>query len=245
MILAPRHLARVAAQVDPADAVVLAQFGAAQAGEKAFRLIGACFIRAVGQRVVDDLDRELGAKLVPTDTLVGMDGAALLDAGLDEVHRGGFRLEHGGQGSSVALADGDHDLTFAGLVLGKATVLAVFRADVAADVAAINFDHSPGTADSGALHLRRHRLAELVAQDECRLVGHVEIAAELQGVDALHRVHEDHDGRHVVPDMELVVGEQRAAGRAEVASASLAAIARGGATGHVVGDRAFAVRAER
>lgn len=88
-------------------------------------------------------------------------------------------------------------------------------------MAAVHLHDGASAADCGAL--RRHRLAELVAQDEGRLVGHVEIAAELQGVDALHRVHEDHDGRHVVPDMELVVGEQRTAGRAEVAPASLAA----------------------
>lgn len=98
--------------------LMLAEFGAAQAGEEAFRLIGAGFIHAVGQRLVDDLDRELGAELVPTDPLVGVGGAALFDAGLDEVRRGGFRLEHDGQGAPVALANGDHHLALAGLVLG-------------------------------------------------------------------------------------------------------------------------------
>lgn len=114
VILAPCHLASIAAQVDPADAVMLAEFGAAQAEEEAICPIGAGLIRAVSQRVVDHLARELGAQLVPTDPFVRVDGATLPNARLDEVHRSSFRLKHGDQGASVALMDGNHDFAFAG-----------------------------------------------------------------------------------------------------------------------------------
>lgn len=105
MLVAPSHLANVAAQVDAADVMMLAEFGPAQAGEEAFSLIGAGIFRAVGQRVVDHLDRELGAELFPTLGFVGMDGAALLDARLDKVHRSVFQLEHGSQGTTVPLTE--------------------------------------------------------------------------------------------------------------------------------------------
>ena len=47
VVLTPRHLASIAGEVN-ADAVMLADLGAAKAGEVAFRLVGACVL--IGER---------------------------------------------------------------------------------------------------------------------------------------------------------------------------------------------------
>lgn len=249
VIFPPRHFGGIPAQVHAADAVMLAPLSTAQTGEEAFRLIGAGIVSAVSLRVVDNLHGVLGAESFPTLGFIGVNDGALFDAGLDEADRCVFRLEHGGKGASAPLAGGNHHLALAGLVHGKATVLTVFlavlRADVTADVAAVNLDRFTGPTDRDALHFGRQCFAELVSQYEGRLVRDIQIAAKLQGADALDGVHENHDRGHVVPDRQLVVGEQRARRGAEVAAARLAAVARRGAPGDIVANRAFAVRANR
>lgn len=180
---------------------------------------------------------------------ISVDYGALFEAGLDEADRGVFRLEHGSKGASAALTGVNHPLALAGLVLGKATVLTVFlavlRTDVTADVAAVNFNRFTGLADHDDPHLGRQCFAKLVGQHEGRLIQHVQIAAKLQGADALDGVHENDDCGHVIPDRQLVVGEQGARGWAEIAAAHLAAVARRGATGDIVANRAFTMQANR
>ena len=80
-------------------------------------------------------------------------------------------------------------------------------------------------------------------QDERRLVLHVQVTPELQGADALHRIHEDGGGGEVVADRELAAGEDGPAGDAELVVARLALPDAPGRVG--VDRRALAARAER
>ena len=122
----------------------------------------------------------------------------------------------------MALAHDDHDAALAGLVLGQPPVLAlglvVLLPDRAADIAAVDFDLALGHA----VLVGRHHLAQLVRQHEGRLVLHVEVTAELQGRDALDRVHEDGDGQKVGLHRQLAAGEDRAAGDGELMDTRLA-----------------------
>lgn len=63
-------------------------------------------------------------------------------------------------------------------------------------------------------------------ENECTLVGNTQVAAERQRRLALYFVAEDRDGSEVAAQGQLVAGEQRAAGDAEILFAATAAIAR-------------------
>lgn len=89
----------------------------------------------------------------------------------------------------------------------------------------------------------RHRLAQLVGQHEGRLVGDVEVAAELQSADALGGIGEDRDRHQVVADRQLAAVEGRAAGDAELPQAALAFEQAAGA--ELVSGTAAAMRAHR
>jgi hypothetical protein len=108
-------------------------------------------------------------------------------------------------------------------VLGQPPVLPVLPPvllpDAPADVAAVDLDVPAGPV--GGL-VGGHRLAQLVRQDEGRLVRHVQVAAELQGADALGSVDEDGDGHQVVAHRQLAGVEGGAAGDAELPPARLA-----------------------
>ncbi len=65
VVLPPRHLRRVEAQVSPADMVVLADLGAAQAGKEALGLVGASAVQAETLRVV------LGAGVAALAWMIG------------------------------------------------------------------------------------------------------------------------------------------------------------------------------
>lgn len=77
--------------------------------------------------------------------------------------------------AAVAGADDDDALALAGLIDLKATIAAVLahvgRLDVAAELAAVDFNFLAGAADNAALHFFRHRFAQLVQQDEGGLGG--------------------------------------------------------------------------
>ena len=249
VIFPPRHFASVTGQVDAADVVVLAEFGAAQPGEEAFRHVGAGFVQAVGFTVVDAVHGELANQPVPGLGFVGVNRGALGDAGLDEIRSVGFVLEHVGDGAPVTLADRHHHAALAVLVLGKAAVLAVLllvgRLDVATDIAAVDFHLFPFATHDDAAHLGRHGFPELVAEDEGRLVLDVQIAAHLKGADALGRVDEEDDGRQVIADRQLVIREQGTAGRGEVLPAVAATITRATVPGSAVAGERATVRANR
>ena len=82
-----------------------------------------------------------------------------------------------------------------------------------------------------------HHLAELVAKDECRLVGKAKLAAHRQHTLALHFVAKKQDREEVGPQAELVRGEQRSARDAEIFSAVLAAKARRAVRAPAIIDR--------
>jgi len=111
---------------------------------------------------------------------------------------------------------------------------------VSAEESAVHFDHS----GQPALHLlSRHRLTQLVGQDEGRFVLSTKITAKLQNRDALDRVHENRGRGEVVADRQLAAGEDRPAGDAELVSALFAFPKT--ARGHGVDGCALATRAER
>lgn len=64
-------------------------------------------------------------------------------------------------------------------------------------------------------------LPQLVRQDKCGFVLHVQIAPELESRDAFDRVHEDGDRGEIVTDRQLPVGEDCPAGDAELVKAAL------------------------
>ena len=91
--------------------------------------------------------------------------------------------------------------------------------------------------------LRADGLAELVSQDKGCLVLDIQVTAELEGGNALDRVHEDRDGSQIVPHRQLTAGEDGSAGDAELV---IARLALPDATGCVAIDfDAAATRAER
>jgi hypothetical protein len=67
---------------------------------------------------------------------------------------------------------------------------------IAAEIGAINFDVA---GHHGTDILGRHRLAQLVGQNESCLVLDVQIAAQLEGGHAFGTVAEDGDGQQVIP----------------------------------------------
>src|ERR1700682_4554194 len=71
--------------------------------------------------------------------------------------------------------DDDHDLALAVLIFGKATINALLfqvgGLDVAAEIFAVDFSRLAFIADNAAFHFLSHGFAQLVQQNECRLVG--------------------------------------------------------------------------
>src|SRR5690606_33905668 len=133
-----------------------------------------------------------------------------------------FGFVHGdkGTGAALALAKRDHDAALAGLVFGKTTVDTIFgkvrRADMAAEVCAVDLDFAVQLVVG---NLSGQSLAQLVSQNERRLILDVQIAAELQGAEALNGVDEDADGSDQINERHLARGEDRPAGDAELAVA--------------------------
>lgn len=83
-ILTPGDFAGILVQVGAGDMMMLAEFGAAETGKVAFRLIGAGSIRAVGAPVVDPPHLVPCVQVVPGTRFVGMDRAAPGDALSDD-----------------------------------------------------------------------------------------------------------------------------------------------------------------
>jgi hypothetical protein len=108
------------------------------------------------------------------------------------------------QGTAKDLAGDNHDLAPAGLFLSRAAVgtigLAVRLFDLAAEIGAVDRDFAGQLGFVRIVYFRAHRLAQLVRQDERRLVLAIEVAAEVQGGVAFGAVDEDRDGGEVVAD---------------------------------------------
>ena len=86
-------------------------------------------------------------------------------------------------GTAKAFAQGDHNATCAGLVLGKATVNALFlhvvRANVTAEICTVDFNFA--VQFFAGVDFSSDGFAQLVTENECRLVLAVKIAGKLNG----------------------------------------------------------------
>ena len=178
---------------------------------------------AIGFAVIDAGHREMGVQHIPMAGLVGMDRSAGSGAGLNELHAIGLAAHDSSQGAALALAAHDDDAALAGLVFCQAAVNAVLgivgRADVTAEVSAINLDLS---VERVASRLGRKSLTELVSQNECRLVLTVQGAGKLHHRHALGGVHGDADRRQHVSEVHLAGSEDGAGRDRELVTASLA-----------------------
>ena len=87
-ILTPGHFAGILVQVWAGDMMMLAEFGAAETGKVAFRLIGAGAIHAVGAPVIDPPHFVPGMQIVPGARFVGMHRAPPGDAPAGDRLRG-------------------------------------------------------------------------------------------------------------------------------------------------------------
>ena len=159
-------------------------------------------------------------KLVPARRPVGMDDAIKSNAGPDRRDTLSLATESEGESLALALADHDDHATLAGLVHRKAAVLPillpVLRADMTAEVSAIDLDGAP---NGRVGRLSGDGLAKLVRHHKRRTVLAIEVAGELEGGMALGAIGEDRDGEQVVADRQLAVGKNGPAGDAVLRAA--------------------------
>ena len=121
-------------------------FGAAKAAEIAFGLIGANAFVHERNRVIDALRIPTRVKRIPARAFVGVDGRERANAVANDRASVALIGDHERQRAALALAHDDDALALAGLVGLQAAVLAiffaVFRADVTAKIAAVDFDNA-------------------------------------------------------------------------------------------------------
>src|SRR3954468_10530408 len=99
----------------------------------------------------------------------------------DEVQRLNLTAERAGQRIAAALADHNHDLALAALVLAEPAITAVLspvcRPYMAAEKCTVDFRLLAFATDRGLANLGSHRLTDFVRQDESGFVLRPEIAA--------------------------------------------------------------------
>ena len=160
-----------------------------------------------------------------------------------------FGAEHGRERVAAALADDDDDLALAVLIASEAAVPAILfqigGLHVAAEIAAIDFRDLAFAAEHAALHFGGHRFAHLVQQHESGLVGDAQIAAHGERRLAFHLVAEDRDGREIGAQRQLVAGEQRPGGDAEILGKPGIGTGARRSAAALVGINAAALRANR
>ncbi len=207
----------------------MADLAAADSAEKAFRPIRAGTRERVGLLMVDLPQGEIGLQITPRAGLVGIDRRALCDPPADEAQSILFTFEDGRHNMAIALSDNNHALPLP--VLDLAAIAAVLfqirRLDVAAEIGAVDLGFSAGAADPSAVHLDRHRFAQLVPEYKGALIVDAEIAGEGQGAFPLHLIAEDQDGGEVDLQRQFMRGEQCARGQREVGRAGFAAESQG------------------
>ncbi len=184
VVFAPSAFLSVAKQVSTRDVVMMADFRAAKPGEVAFRHVGAGTVKAIGFFVVDPGHFEILVQAIPRSGFVGLELRAVGDAGLDEGCGVALSLEDCRDAVAVALTDDDDALALAVLVGQEAAVAAVLLEvrglHIAAEICAIDFRGLVFTADHPALVFGRHRLAELVQENEGAFIGQAQIAGDRQ-----------------------------------------------------------------
>lgn len=187
MILKPSRMVRILVQVLRRNVVVLPSHHAPKARKEALNLIGVGAGEvAVRLAVVDAVRGERAMQGIPVRGFIGIEGRVGIGDALGDFHALGFRPTYQSEGPTAALTQGDDYAALAGLVPSKAAVNAVFldvrRADVTAEVGAINLDT---LAHGLRMDFGRHGFPELVGEDERGLVLAIEVAGKLKGRDAL------------------------------------------------------------
>ena len=212
MILAPRHFVRIGLKMLAADPVVHPVFRPAKAAEPALGLVHVGTVsRDVFGRMIDPPHVIGGVQHIPAARFVGMDDGAGGDVFADQRDSGALARHDERQGAAHNLAGDHHDLALAGAFLGKPAIdplgFLVLRLLVAAGVHAIDVNLARQLA--ATLNLGTQRFAELVGEDEGRLVLAIEVAAQLERGMPFGSVGEDRDGEKVIPNSPLAVGEDR------------------------------------
>jgi hypothetical protein len=97
MILTPGALLREPGEVRAGEVVMMADLGAAHAGEERLGVVRVDpAFQAVGFLVVDPVHREAAMKLVPCAGFVGVDFGTPVDPSTDEIERSDFGSKHAG-----------------------------------------------------------------------------------------------------------------------------------------------------
>ena len=143
-VFAPRHFARILAEMRPGDMVMLTNLRASHPRDIAFRLVRAGAVLAVSFAMIDPLHFKARMEIVPSSCLVGVDSAASGDATANDRDGLGLMFHHCRHGRATPLAH-HHDATaLAALVLASAPINAsdpmIFWPDVAAKPPAIDLD---------------------------------------------------------------------------------------------------------
>src|SRR6266550_3608544 len=98
--------------------MVMADFSPTHPGEERFGVVRVDIaVEAVGFLMVDSVHREPAMKIVPCHAFIGINRGSARDPGADEVERGALGSEHARECLAIALADHDHGLALAGLIL--------------------------------------------------------------------------------------------------------------------------------
>ena len=144
VVLAPRHFVRVGAEIRTGDVMVDADFRAAQPAKETLGLIGAGVAVRIRQRMIDPLRLDSARATDPNERLRRRERAAVRHALTDRRNRCIFGRRDERKRLAVALAHDDDDVALAGLIARQATIAAVLfpigRFDVAAKIAAVDFD---------------------------------------------------------------------------------------------------------
>lgn len=190
-VLAPGQLAGILVQIRTGDMMMLADLGAAQPGEIAFRLIGTGTIHAVGATVVDASHLVPRVKIIPGARLVGMDDTASGDTLPDDRHGLGFSRRDDRRGRTAALAH-HHDAAALSILVFAPTPVdplkaVVAGADMAAEPRSIDLDHA---AQGEFRRARKQGATEFVEQDEGGFGVTIEIPTYLEAADPLDGVDE-------------------------------------------------------
>jgi hypothetical protein len=165
VVLPERDLPRIAVEIGPREMMIMADLGAAQTAEQAFRRIGASAVQAVRGLMVDPPGVE------PASASTFQPDASSVWTVVARSTRDRMKsMEAASVLKTIVrvLPQRDHHAARARQVLGEppvqAVLLLVLRPDVAAHMAAIDLDDPAGATDRGAFHLRSHGFADLVYQ---------------------------------------------------------------------------------
>lgn len=202
VVLPPRELVGVVLQMTARNSAIDAALAASNARVEALHPIRMDAVDHVADGMIDGLPvGEVGGEDLPRCAFVGSDLCGRIDKRENCRKRLSFVLaDEGDRATTVpALTHVHDDLTLLPVPAPVATILfQVGGFDVSADHDAVDLDDPRQLC---RLLQRAEDLAELVREDEGRLVGDAEIAAQAQRGMAIHAIHE-HRNRH----QEIAVG---------------------------------------